>query len=286
MKQIKKMRMRVLTLLVLLISVTVNAQTVIKESEKNDIKLTAVAELGYLAVMNHTIQFGNNGTDLNYVTQGGQDVLFPVSRLSLELGLGKKNTLVFLYQPLKIESQALLESDLIVDNEVFPAGTGVNFLYNFPFYRLSYLRELMSENDKYKFAVGLTAQIRNATISFESQDGSKFRRNADIGFVPALKIKSTANFTERIYGEIEADGIYAPVSYLNGADNEIVGAILDASLRVGYRLDGPVRAFANLRYLGGGAVGTDPDDEGPGDGYTKNWLNFLTVSAGFAYDFQ
>lgn len=258
----------------------------LSERKQSDIKLTAVAELGYLAVLNHSIQFGSNGTDFNYVSEGGQDVLFPVSRLSLELAWGKKNTLVFLYQPLRIESQALLEQDLIVDNEVFPAGTGVNFLYSFPFYRLSYLRELMPENDKYKFAWGLTAQIRNATISFESQDGSKFRRNADIGFVPALKIKSTANFTERIYGEIEADGIYAPVSYLNGADNEIVGAILDASLRIGYKLEGPVRAFANLRYLGGGAVGTNPDDEGPGDGYTKNWLNFLTVSAGFAYDFQ
>ena len=94
------------------------------------------------------------------------------------------------------------------------------------------------------------------------------------------------NFTDRFYGQIEADGIYAPVSYLNGSDNEIVGAILDASLRLGYEIQKPVSAFANLRYLGGGAVGTSDNNEGPGDGYVKNWLNFLTVSAGFVYEFN
>ena len=265
------------------ISLSSTAQNVVKEVSNEKFKFRAVAELGYLAVLKHNIQFSNSGTDINYVTDGGQDVLYPVSRLSLEMDWNKKNTLVFLYQPLNIESSSLLERDLIIDDETFPANSGVNFVYNFGFYRLSYLRELMSENEKYKFAIGLTAQIRNATIEFESKDGSKFRKNSDIGFVPTFKVRSTAHFTDRIYGELEADGIYAPVSYLNGSDNEVVGAILDASLRMGYKFDAPVRAFGNLRYLGGGAVGTSEID-GPGDGFVKNWLNFLTVSAGFVYE--
>ena len=78
------------------------------------------------------------------------------------------------------------------------------------------------------------------------------------------------------------DGIYAPVSYLNGSDNEIVGAILDASLRFGAEMNTMSDIFLNLRYLGGGAVGTDTGDVWPGDGYVKNWLNFLNISAGFA----
>jgi hypothetical protein len=40
--------------------------------------------------------------------------------------------------------------------------------------------------------------------------------------------------------------------------------------------------FANLRYLGGGAVGIDDDSTGPGDGYTRNWLHFASLSVGFA----
>ncbi len=46
----------------------------------------------------------------------------------------------------------------------------------------------------------------------------------------------------------------------------------------------PVRAFVNLRYLGGGAVGTSEDETGPGDGYVKNWLHFGTVTLGFIYE--
>lgn len=278
------------TLLVLLTSLSfssLSAQTTESEIglQSDKIKIRAVAELGFLAVLEHNIQFSNSGTNINYVTQGGQDNLFPVSRLSLEVDLGPKNTLVLLYQPLKLQTQALLEEDMIIDDLVYPAGTGVNFLYGFPFYRLSYLREFMSSNDTYSFAFGATIQIRNATIAFESLDGSQFSRSSDIGIVPALKMKTRANLSSKAFVEIEADGIYAPVSYLNGSDNEIIGAILDASFRIGYQVAEPVDAFLNVRYLGGGAVGTDPDFTGPGDGYTRNWLNFLTVSGGSVYSF-
>ncbi len=34
----------------------------------------------------------------------------------------------------------------------------------------------------------------------------------------------------------------------------------------------------------GGAVGTNEDDEGPGDGYVRNWLHFLTVTLGINWD--
>jgi len=83
---------------------------------------------------------------------------------------------------------------------------------------------------------------------------------------------------------LEADGIYAPVSYLNGSDNEIVGAILDSSLRTGIKMKEPINIFLNLRYLGGGAVGTSEDNQGPGDGFVENWLNFATVSLGCVYE--
>ena len=250
----------------------------------NDIKLRAVAEIGYLGVLSHKVQFSNSGTYFDYRADGGQDVLFPINRLSIELDFKKRNTLVFLYQPLKLTSQVLLENDLIVDDLTFPAASSVKLLYNFPFYRLSYLRELMPKNEKFSFAIGGTLQIRNATISFESSDGTKFRTNRDVGIVPALKIKSKAQISEKWYLELEADGIYAPVSYLNGSDNEVIGAILDASFRTGLKISDPVSAFLNLRYLGGGAVGTSDDVEGPGDGYVRNWLHFSTVSLGFIYE--
>jgi hypothetical protein len=47
-----------------------------------------------------------------------------------------------------------------------------------------------------------------------------------------------------------------------------------------------VGVFLNLRYLGGGAVGTSDDDPGPGDGDVRTWLHFATVSAGFIFQFS
>ena len=252
------------------------------DSQQN-FQFRAVAELGFVGVFDHKIQFSNSGTYFDYRRDGGQDVLFPASRLSLELDWGARNTLVLLYQPLSLESQVFLEEDLIVDDLIFPASSSVKLLYNFPFYRISYLRELLPNNPKLAFAVGGSLQIRNATISFESTDGSRFRTNRDVGPVPVLKIRGSAQLSERVYAGLEADGFYAPISYLNGSDNEVVGAILDASLRTGLQISDPVSAFFNARYLGGGAVGTSDDDDGPGDGYVRNWLHFFTVSVGFVY---
>jgi len=254
------------------------------EVEQN-FKFRAVAELGYLGVLSNKIQFGNSGTYFNYARDGAQDVLFPVSRLSLELDLGKRNRLVFMYQPLKLESQELLKDDLRVNDLIFVAGSNVKMLYNFPFYRISYLRELLPNKEKFDLSIGASFQIRNTTINFESGNGELFSANRNVGIVPIIKLYSRAQIKEKAFLALEADGFYAPVSYLNGSDDEIIGAILDASLRYGLQIAEPVSSFLNLRYLGGGAVGTNTDSKAAGDGYTKNWLNFITVSVGFIYEF-
>lgn len=254
------------------------------QSLDEKLEFSAIAELGFVSVFDHKIQFSQSGTYFDYKRDGGQDVLFLVGRLSLELR-SDRSTFYLLYQPLRLRSQVYLEEDLIVDQAVFAAGTGVNLLYNFPFYRFSYTRELAPNKPNFNFAMGASIQIRNATISFESMDGSIFRTNRDVGIVPALKLRTNYHFSDRFYLEVEADGIYAPVSYLNGSDNEVVGAILDASLRSSNQLIDHVEGFLNLRYLGGGAVGTSDNIDGPGDGYVRNWLHFGTVTAGAKYTF-
>jgi hypothetical protein len=279
---IKKLSMSLLLLSIGAMALAQNPTMATTTPPKN-FKFRGVAELGFVGVLDHKIQFSNSGTYFDYRQDGGQDVLFPVSRLSLELDFKKRNTLILLYQPLRLESQVLLNENLIVDDLLFPASTSVKLLYNFPFYRVSYLRHLRMKNDKVSLAIGGTLQIRNATISFESADGNLYRTNRDIGPVPALKIRGKVQHNPWVYTEVEIDGIYAPISYLNGSDNEVVGAILDASVRTGVQIADPAKAFVNVRYLGGGAVGTS-DVDGPGDGYVRNWLNFLTVSAGFVYE--
>ncbi|GAA4846939.1 hypothetical protein [Algivirga pacifica] len=246
--------------------------------KKDNIKIRGIAELGFLGVLGNKVQFGEDGTYINYVKEGGQDVLFPVSRLALELKLKQRHIFTLLYQPLRLESTEVLERDLLIDGIMFPQGTNVDFLYNFPFYRITYLNELLNDNDKFDLAIGGGLQLRNATINFEALDGSLFHSNRDIGPVPVLSIRTRYNLNKVTYTEFEADGFYAPISYINGSDNDVVGAILDASIRQGVHITEEVNGYINLRYLGGGA-------EGSGDDYVKNWLNFLTVTAGVTYEF-
>lgn len=252
--------------------------------DRNHFQVRGVAEFGALRVLTHDIQFDRDGTQFDYVEQGGQDILFPVLRFSLEMDAGARNTFLFLYQPLRLESQVALQEDAVFDDIVFPATSSLQTVYSFPFYRFSYLRELTEEGGQ-KFALGLTLQIRNALITFATPDGSRFTRNADVGLVPALKVRWNLPLGQLFYAEAEADGIYAPISYLNGSDNEVEGAILDASLRLGARVRKLMAVFLNFRYLGGGATGAGEDDAAPGDGYVENWLQFLIGSAGLVYDF-
>lgn len=251
---------------------------------RHGLRFRGIAETGFLTVLSHQVQFGKDGTDFDYVEDGGQDVLYPVSRFSLEAEAGR-HTLILLYQPLVIESEEFLKDDAVFDGLKFPASSGIRSTYGFPFYRASYLFQLFPENPRADLALGGTLQIRNATIVFRSTDGSRLRRNAGVGLVPALKLRGRTRFQERFFAEVEADGIYAPVSYLNGSDNEIVGAILDAAVRVGAKVREPASLFVGTRYLGGGATGTSKDEDGPGDGYVKNWLHFMFFTVGIGYAF-
>lgn len=241
-----------------------------------------VVEFGLLDPLAHRIQFGRNGTAFNYVKDGGQDVLFPTTRLSVEAFWRRRHGLIFLYQPIDIRTDETLRQDLIVDNVTFPAGTAMKFRYGFDFYRVSYLFNFLSCQEENELSLGGSLQLRNAIIDFTSVDGTLSRSNRDVGPVPAIKSRGRWHVSERAWLGYEADGMYAPVKYINGGKSDVVGAILDLSLRAGYNVAPPIDVFFNLRYLGGGATGTSKSDavRGPGDGYTSNWLHFLTSTVG------
>jgi hypothetical protein len=241
--------------------------------------LVATAELGSLAVLSHTVQFGKNGTELNYRTEGGQDNLYFNIKLALDLELAKRHHIIALYQPLELVTEERLDTDLIVDEVTFPADTPMRFTYGFPFYRASYLYDFV-QNDTTRFAFGGSLQIRNANIAFASQDGTLLKTNRDLGPVPLLKAVWEQQPSPSWWYGAEVDGIYAPISYLNGSDTEVKGALLDANLRIGTPFSKEADIYLNLRYLAGGATGTS-DEEPPSDGYVDNWLHFGIAAIGF-----
>lgn len=248
------------------------------QDEKPWYRFSAQAELGALAVLSHKVQFGKDGTYFNYVQRGGQDNLFFVTRWSAELKIAERHSVVFLYQPLELETRAQLERELRVDETRFPEGTGVTFRYGFPFYRLSYLYDVLPD-ERRELAFGVSAQIRNATIEFAEVNGSRFKSYRNIGFVPLLKARGSYTWTSGEFVGFEIDGLYAPIRGANGSDNEVTGALLDASIRAGVAWIDRSRVFVNLRYITGGSTGQG-DPEAFTDGYAKNWLHIMTLSLG------
>ena len=231
-----------------------------------------------LAPLKHSIQVGKEGTRLDYIKQGGQDNLFFAWRASAELKLGARHSLVFLYQPLDLRTSISLDRDLRFDDTVFAANTPIDLQYGFPFYRFSYMYDFL-EGSAADVALGLSLQIRNATIVFTAADGTGRTARRDIGLVPLIKLAGQYRWDSGVFLGGEVDGIYAPIKYLNGGDSDVEGAFIDLSARAGYRVLPGTDLFINVRYLGGGAGGT-------GDaGYTDNWLHFLTATVGVQLDF-
>lgn len=238
------------------------------------------AEIGFLAPLYHVIQFGQDGTLLDYVAVGGQDNLFPYTRWSGDLYLGRerRNIVTLLYQPLDLRTSVYLQRDLVVTDETFTEGTPMELRYGFSFWRGSWMYDVLPADD-HELGLGVSLQIRNATIDFTSADGEQRRSFRDIGPVPVLKARWRKDFDGHWFLGSEIDGFYAPISYLNGDDNDVVGAIVDWSVRGGTELLRGTETFLAVRWIGGGSVGTS-DDPTYGDGYTRNWLHFGTVSLG------
>ncbi|MHC4777209.1 MAG: hypothetical protein ACYTFG_01390 [Planctomycetota bacterium] len=248
-----------------------------RKPESYPVRISGVIESGFLSVLRHEIRFSQDGTRFDYRSEGSQDVLFFNQRFSLEAEFPGGHTAVLLYQPLRLETQTSLRRTVRVDGLDFPAGETVDLLYDFPFYRVSYLYDFLAGKEAV-LSVGFSLQIRNATIVFRSADGNLYRENRDVGPVPLLKLRGRLPLGSGFFAGLELDGAYAPISVLNGSDTEVVGALLDASALLGARR-GRFEAFLNLRYLAGGAKGTS-DKSGPGDGFVNNWLHFLVVTAG------
>lgn len=241
--------------------------------------IRASAELGMLAVVSHTIQYSADGSVFDFVREGGQSGLFPFARLSAELELYWRHSIIFLYQPLTVATQAVLQRDISVDKLIFPAGTPLDLRYGFDFYRLDYQFDFF-RSPKYELAIGLGLQLRNARISFTSADGLLRRTNDNLGPVPILRVRGRYTFANGVWLGLEADGFYANIPIANGGTSNVEGAIFDTSLRAGLTVTPFMEAFVNLRYLGGWANGTSANPSGPGDGFTANYLHTIALSLG------
>ena len=282
-------RITLMALVLALVGTAVFAQSAINLNG-GPLSLTFVGETGFVKVLTHDITIGDpdlGNTTFDYVTEGGQEILFPFNRLTAELGIGNRHRVIFLYQPLSVVTQVRLDSDEIIDGVLFSADEGLNVTYGFPFYRTSYLFDFFAQ-DNIELAAGVSLQLRNASLRFESTNGESVVVTQDLGLVPIIKVRGEYEFVDAAipgaFVGMEADGFYATSAFFNGAEYDFSGSIFDASLRAGFEPMPGMEVFLNLRGLGGGANGTRGNAREfatqSRDGYTANFLTTMSVTAG------
>lgn len=274
--------MLVILLAGLALATTPDAEDSLLQKSDASVAVRFEAELGTVLQWHHSLQVDTDGSIVRVPPELGQDILYPFTRLQVDLDLGKarRHTFALLYQPLDFQSVVAPEQDLVVGTETFPAGEALNFRYGFPFYRGTWLYDLSDKNDV-ELAIGVGLQIRNANIVYTAVDGSRSVSSRNIGPVPLLAARARTPLTGKAWLATELQGFYAPIAYVNGSDTDVIGAIADGSVKVG--LSGPrgAEGFLALRIIGGGAVGTsDNPDPFTGDGYTRNWITFGSLSLG------
>jgi hypothetical protein len=239
------------------------------------VALRGVVELGTFFVLDHKIQQSSDGTVFDYVAEGGQNSAFFFARVSGELEIVKRHTIILLYQPIDLRTSEPLRRDVRVDGLTFPAGTPMRYRYGFDFYRISYLYDFL-KSPRHEIAIGLSLQMRVANIEWASLDGTLARQTQNLGPVPILKVRGRYTFTNSAFLGFEIDGIGIQFPSDLGS---VTGVLVDASLRAGYSPTAFLETFFNVRYLGGGARGPGQTPEF-GDGYIDNFLHTLSLSVG------
>ena len=240
--------------------------------------LDITGEYGFTNILKHEIRRGttsDKGDVFDYKTQGGQDILFSYSRFEADLEILEKHHALFLFQPLRIDTNAVIDSDFRYNQQNYTPDDGeLSLVYSFDFWRFSYQYDLI-EPPGFFFSPGISFQIRNALIIFKTEENRKESIQSDIGPVPILKAGAGYAWTNGIFLMFEGDGFYATNRFFNGADYPFTGYIYDLSLRGGYDFSRDFGSYLNFRFLGGGAEGTNDKEE-----YTYNDLHTFSVTLG------
>ena len=242
-------------------------------------RVEPTAEVGFVRPIQNDIQFGSQGYAFDYVKEGGQDNLFLYSRLTVDFRLNSRHAFTFLYQPLNLVTTQEADQDFRFNDIVFTKDTPLDIRYGFDYYRGSYTYDVLAAEDK-ELGFGVSMQLRNATLDITSVDGAQRESDRDIGFVPLLRTRGRFELKNDKWVGFELDGSYAPIKYINGDSSDVIGALIDTSVRSGVTLKNGLDPFINVRYVAGGAEGTTSDPDPGEDGFIRNWVQFAAISLG------
>lgn len=223
------------------------AQAAPEGEDSGHVRAVLDHETGPLYVLQNEGRYGDTGTEFYADDVGQQDNLFLVRRTSLELGLGRRHTVIFLYAPLRAVTRVTLDRDIDFRGTDFAAGSVVDHEFFFDGYRASYLFGLLRR--ALSVDVGASLQVRNAAVTFASADGEVYAEESDIGLVFAFKTRLTfAPSDTGPYAMLDADG-FATLGQVEEAE----GSIYDVAVTLGVPVAQPLDVVLRGRLYGGGA---------------------------------
>ncbi len=237
-------------------------------------------EAGALAVLYHQYQAGSTlagNTRFDFVNQGGQNILLPYERYSVDVLAGRRNRLTFLYQPLSPKTSINATTSFRINGVDFPSGKPVDILYGFDFWRVSYLYSFV-QTENTRLEAGASLQIRDANIVFTATDGSARADQRNVGPVPVLKVRAEQRLGRGLSLIFEGDGFYATDAFFNGAGFSFKGWVWDASIALEAMGRAGIPTRLTVRSIGGGAEGTDKSGK-----YTYNSLATVAVTLGIGF---
>lgn len=200
---------------------------------------------------------GNSGTLISLSEELTADpaVFF---RARATRSIGSKHSLSILVAPLRLKADGSIDRIVLFEGEEFPANVPLEATYRFDSYRFTY-RYRVVQTDVLEAGLGLTAKIRDASISLENDNRRSEKKNT--GFVPLINFRLRWMLAERFGVLLAGDALAAP----QGRAEDVLAAIRyvpteNVGLRLGYRvLEGgadvdEVYTFALLHYVIMGAT--------------------------------
>ena len=219
------------------------------------------------------IESGVLFTGLNNIRNGTDGTLFslkndlstpPSSFLRLRAGflLNNKHHFSILYAPLKSLVTGTIDRNILFDGKYFKANIPLEAVYKFNSYRLTYNRRI-TDNNKFKFGLGLSAKIRDAGTSLKNKE--LLSENFSVGFVPLINVLANWNISQKAVIDFLGEGIIASK-----------GRAIDLSLSGRYSFTKSLEGNIGYRLLEGGADGTK----------RYNFIQFHFIFASLNFSFK
>ena len=131
----------------------------------------------------------------------------PFFRTKVIYPINDRHSIAMLVAPLRLHAEGQVNKPVKFEEVEFPANTPLAGKYRFDSYRLTY-RYDFHRSENLQAGIGITAKIRDASISLEGDDKKTEKKNT--GFVPLINFRLHWTFAKRLSFILDGDALAAP----------------------------------------------------------------------------